>query len=312
MTIAGEITKLQTNLANSYTAVSNKGGTLPVSQNFDNLPTAINSIQTGSFYATLSVTTNDGASVTVNDQTEIATGGIAVFYIYNAGTYNVVAELDGYTKTGSVTISNAEQYSITIFPKSDIPDEYQEVEYIQSNRTGYIDTGFQFTSNNAKVSLDVMLTASDSGGRNIFGSATNNDSSWFGIYMKGPLQAGFYCGNSNPFDFLFTRNVKKSVSFYRNGNSLTFTNDGSTSTYTVGGTIVCGNNLMIATQPPLGTSRVPPDVRYYNFVVEQDGSVVRNYKPVYRKADTVVGMYDTKNGVFYPPAEGTFGKGPDV
>lgn len=44
MTIASEITKLNTNLTNSYTAVSGKGGTLPQAQNFDNLATAVSSI----------------------------------------------------------------------------------------------------------------------------------------------------------------------------------------------------------------------------------------------------------------------------
>lgn len=48
MTISNELTKLNTNLANSYTAVSNKGGTIPASQNFDNLATAIDSIPSGS------------------------------------------------------------------------------------------------------------------------------------------------------------------------------------------------------------------------------------------------------------------------
>lgn len=47
MTIASELTKLNTNLTNSYTAVSGKGGTLPASQNFDNLATAISSIPSG-------------------------------------------------------------------------------------------------------------------------------------------------------------------------------------------------------------------------------------------------------------------------
>jgi len=47
MTIASEITKLQTNLTNSYTAVDGKGGTLPQVQNFDNLATAISSIPSG-------------------------------------------------------------------------------------------------------------------------------------------------------------------------------------------------------------------------------------------------------------------------
>lgn len=47
MTIASEVTKLNTNLTNSYTAVSGKGGTLPLAQNFDNLATAISSIPSG-------------------------------------------------------------------------------------------------------------------------------------------------------------------------------------------------------------------------------------------------------------------------
>ena len=47
MTIASEITKLNTNLTNAYTAVDDKGGTLPQAQNFDNLATAISSIPSG-------------------------------------------------------------------------------------------------------------------------------------------------------------------------------------------------------------------------------------------------------------------------
>ena len=265
-------------------------------------------IQTG-FYATLTVTTNEGATVEVAGQTETATSGIAVFRIFNAGTYTVTCSKGGNTKTGTVVVEDATAYSLQIYPESNVPNEYQELEYIQSNSTGYIDTGFAFTSNNAKISLDVMLTAQDSGGKNLFGSSTNNDTSWFGIYMQGAVQGGFYCGNSNPFSFFFTRNVKKSLYFYRDGYSLEFSNDGSISTYTVGGTIVCGNNVMIASQPPLGASRTPPGVRYYNFTIEQDGSIARQYVPCYRKSDNVVGMYDVRYQNFYAPAAGTFDAG---
>lgn len=45
MSVDSEITKLQTNLTNSYTAVSNKAGTLPQHKNFDNLSTAISTIE---------------------------------------------------------------------------------------------------------------------------------------------------------------------------------------------------------------------------------------------------------------------------
>lgn len=47
MTIANEVIKLQTNLTNSYTAVSNKQGSLPQDQNFDNLSAAIATITSG-------------------------------------------------------------------------------------------------------------------------------------------------------------------------------------------------------------------------------------------------------------------------
>lgn len=48
MSIATAITAAQTKVANAYTAVNSKGGTLPATQNLTNLPTAINSIPSGS------------------------------------------------------------------------------------------------------------------------------------------------------------------------------------------------------------------------------------------------------------------------
>lgn len=47
MTIASEIQRIQTNIANAYTACSNKGATLPATQDSDNLATTIASIPSG-------------------------------------------------------------------------------------------------------------------------------------------------------------------------------------------------------------------------------------------------------------------------
>ena len=47
MTVDSEITKLQTNLANAYTAVATKEGVIPQDQNFDNLSAAISTITSG-------------------------------------------------------------------------------------------------------------------------------------------------------------------------------------------------------------------------------------------------------------------------
>lgn len=48
MTIASEISKLNNNLLDAYSAIGTKGGTVPANKNTDNLTTAINSIPAGS------------------------------------------------------------------------------------------------------------------------------------------------------------------------------------------------------------------------------------------------------------------------
>lgn len=47
MSITSEINRINTNIANAYTSISNKGGTLPETQNSANLADAIDSISTG-------------------------------------------------------------------------------------------------------------------------------------------------------------------------------------------------------------------------------------------------------------------------
>lgn len=80
MTIANEITKLNTNLTASYTACNNKGATMPANQNFDNLATCIGTIQTGST-PTL-ITKNITANGTYNASSDNADG-------YSSVTVNV-------------------------------------------------------------------------------------------------------------------------------------------------------------------------------------------------------------------------------
>ena len=54
MSIASAITAAQGRVADAYTAISNKGGTLPATQNLTNMPTAINSIPSGGGSDTIS------------------------------------------------------------------------------------------------------------------------------------------------------------------------------------------------------------------------------------------------------------------
>ena len=81
MSIATAIQNAQQKVADAYTALSNKGGTLPATQNLSNMPTAIGSISTGGTIDTLTVTP------TTSQQTITATGGVDG---YNPITVNAV------------------------------------------------------------------------------------------------------------------------------------------------------------------------------------------------------------------------------
>ena len=59
MSIASEIQRIKNNIANAYTNCSNKGATIPSTQNCANLATCINSIPTGiTPTGTLNITEN--------------------------------------------------------------------------------------------------------------------------------------------------------------------------------------------------------------------------------------------------------------
>lgn len=65
MSISSALQNAQQKVANAYTAVNNKGGTLPATQDLSNLPTAINTIPTGiTPTGTISITQNGQYDVT--------------------------------------------------------------------------------------------------------------------------------------------------------------------------------------------------------------------------------------------------------
>lgn len=67
MSIASEITRINTNIANSYTAINNKGGTLPATQNSNNLATAINSIPSGGSATLITKTITENGTYDAQD-----------------------------------------------------------------------------------------------------------------------------------------------------------------------------------------------------------------------------------------------------
>ena len=113
MSISNEIQKLQTNLANSYEACSDKGATMPASQNFDNLADCIDSIPTGSSLKRTFVLEEEINHVNTNNITVSSP-----LKIYN------------YTREGRVVdnngiISDFDTYKYIILPYLNLGGDYE-------------------------------------------------------------------------------------------------------------------------------------------------------------------------------------------
>lgn len=67
MSVQSEITRINGNIANAYTAVSGKGGTLPSARNSSNLSAAIQSIPSGGGYNIIQSITEDVCSLAISD-----------------------------------------------------------------------------------------------------------------------------------------------------------------------------------------------------------------------------------------------------
>lgn len=100
MTIASELTKLQTNLSNAYTSCNNKGATMPSSQNFDNLATTINSIQTG------------GGGITPTGTIEITENGTYDVTNYASANVTVAGSGGGISFPAGTTILTLDDWSV--------------------------------------------------------------------------------------------------------------------------------------------------------------------------------------------------------
>ena len=94
MTIASEIVRIQTNIANAYSAISDKGGIVPAFPNSDNLASAINTIPSGSSPFTPTGTIN------------ITENGIYNVYDYESANINAVNPDDKIAEILAKTVTS--------------------------------------------------------------------------------------------------------------------------------------------------------------------------------------------------------------
>lgn len=202
-----------------------------------------------------------------------------------------------------------------------IPAAYQQVEYIESTGTQWIDTGF-FPTNNTRVEIDVRFEVVD--------NAIPSDGA-FGVYDEGNAFSINFGSDSGTRNTLFCW-VNKSIAgggTYVNfdaehllptRNVLTLSNE-RVSYGLLSFELQKGNwtklskSLRLFGRLMLSGEENPIKRRMtlYQGKIYDDDILVRNFIPCYRKSDGAAGLYDTQGGVFYTnQGTGEFLKGGDI
>lgn len=202
-----------------------------------------------------------------------------------------------------------------------LPNEYQEVEYLESTGTQYIITNYHPQTDWTAVDWIFAFTANQDGDQMLWGarSATNGKKvwqcekyagrSWYvacgSVSYRGVLNA--YGGGLNAYGGLnqiYTGHVDNTTFIIAGGSaSPTQTNTGENES-AMG--IFCWNKNGTAEYKNNG-------LRIYSLTFKENNIVSANFIPCYRKSDNEPGMYDLVSDTFYTNSgTGTFLKGYDV
>lgn len=179
-------------------------------------------------------------------------------------------------------------------PSPILPSEYQEVEYIQSTGTQYIDTWYE---PNGTVWCDIKFR--------IIAPSTDDEAYWLWLWSTNDVRWG---------------------AGYRKGDYCWdgwFSYDPGTYALDTDSVGTCSNYSFTDTRTPYlfaqdegSAGHVNWQVRVYYCQIYEGGdnaTLVRNFVPCYRKSDDEIWMYDLVNGVFYTnDGTWTFLKGSDV
>lgn len=172
-----------------------------------------------------------------------------------------------------------------------LPSEYQQVEYLQCSGSQYINTGFNPTGASG-VNIEL-------------GDITQN-SCLFGAYNQAwGVGFGMWCNADNRQDFWYhyISNTQIKVAppsrftmLFEKGTTYI---DGVQVATVAEKTFTINYPLFLLAGNDRGSANSATTCKLYQAQVYDNGTLVRNCWPCYRKSDSTPGMYDLVTSTFY-------------
>ncbi len=189
---------------------------------------------------------------------------------------------------------------------SQLPNEYTPLEYLESTGTQYIDTGVKVNANTL-AEFEYQFTGSR---YFVFGQIAGLGSCCFGYRATSNGTWWFQRTQANILDSL-----RHKVVYGIDGNA--YRDD---LLFATRGTYGCGNTPQDYTIVIFAERNDPENgtingghVKIYYFILKEGNNTVRNFIPVRRNSDNVLGMYDLVSNTFFTNSgSGTFVAGPVV
>ena len=192
-----------------------------------------------------------------------------------------------------------------------LPNEYQQIEYIESTGTQYIDTGIipnQDTGFDIEFLTKNILTATDGKFGSIMGARQGSADRELQLSTYSTNSKGIFRYGNNTYDAGLTVNTKIHISL----KNRVYTNNDDLK-YAVAGTFECPSTLTVFALNHHGTKTQHGSLQLFSLKLYDGDILIRDYVPCYRKSDNVIGLYDLVEDKFYiNKGTGTFVKGNDT
>lgn len=192
-----------------------------------------------------------------------------------------------------------------------VPSGYQEVEYIESTGTQWIDTGVYPTSETkAILSISDFVYANNS----YFFRGGVQEVSMFGVYVYSSGNTIFPVFGVNSYSINSTvlkNSDRHTIELSKDGLVI---DENTIRTFPQGTFEATTATIkLLASQGGDNPATYFTSCKVYSFTLAIGGTLTRDFVPCYRIADGVIGLYDRVNDVFYTnDGTGTFAKGSDV